>query len=49
MAMRDGYSEREKKRDAIAFENLKKMAVDYINSKDNYIKLSRLGLKTNAI
>ena len=49
IAMREGYSEYEKTRDAVAFENLKKMAVDYINSKDNYIRNLRLGLKTNAI
>ncbi len=49
IAMREGYSEHEKTRDAIAFENLKKMAVDYINSKNNYIKNLRLRLKTNAI
>lgn len=49
IAMRDNYSDKEKKRDEQAFVNLQKMATDYINSKNNYIRKMRLKLNANAI
>lgn len=41
IAMREGYTEESKKKDEKAFVNLQKMAWDYIESDNNYIKLIR--------
>lgn len=49
IAMRDSYSDKEKQSDEQAFVNLQKMALDYINSSNNYIKKLRLKLNANAI
>ena len=49
VAMRDSYSDKEKQSDEQAFVNLQKMALDYINSSNNYIKKLRLKLNANAI
>lgn len=49
IAMRDSYSDKEKRSDEQAFVNLQKMALDYINSSNNYIKKLRLKLNANAI
>ncbi len=41
IAMRESYTEESKKKDEKAFVNLQKMAWDYIESDNNYIKLIR--------
>ncbi len=41
IAMREGYTEEQKKKDDKAFVNLQNMAWDYIESDNNYIKLKR--------
>ena len=41
IAMREGYSEKEKRRDELAFKNLQQMAWNYIESENNYIKQRR--------
>ncbi len=38
--IRDNYTNKEKQRDELAFSNLQQMAINYINSENNYKKLS---------
>ena len=46
--MRNSYTDNEKQRDSLAFQNLQKMAMNYVNSENNYKKLKMKEVK-NAI
>lgn len=48
LAMRNGYTDKEKERDSLAFTDLQKMAINYINSENNYKNL-KLKEESNAI